>query len=65
MWGARNVEEMAEILRDAYAVKFNYHSGGPGYVGDYFIIQGDAIGYALELIRDKAGKVVLIDRRDL
>jgi hypothetical protein len=45
MWGAQNADEMAGILQDsAYAVKFSFISGGPGYVGDYFIIQGDAVG---------------------
>ena len=28
----------------AYAVKFHYVSGSPGYVGDYYVIQGDALG---------------------
>lgn len=26
-----------------YAVKFNFHSGAPGYVGDLFIVQGDML----------------------
>ena len=43
MWGAENAAEMEEMLdTKVYAVKFNYHSGSPGYVGDYFILQGDA-----------------------
>jgi hypothetical protein len=45
MWGAEDAIEMAEILdHTAYAVKFQYVSGAPGYVGDYYIIQGDALG---------------------
>ena len=62
MWGAENSTEMEEILdTTVYAVKFNYHSGSPGYVGDYFILQGDAIGEALELVRDKTGQIVIVD----
>ena len=54
MWGAENANEMVEILQHiAYAVKFNYVSGGPGYVGDYYIIQGDALGEnPVQLIRE-------------
>ncbi len=66
MWGAENAAEMEQMLdATVYAVKFNYHSGSPGYVGDYFILQGDALGEALELIRNKAGQIVIIDDRTL
>jgi hypothetical protein len=64
MWGAESAAEMEEMLdTQVYAVKFNYHSGSPGYVGDYFILQGNSLGEALELIRDKAGQIVIIDDR--
>jgi hypothetical protein len=66
MWGAENAAEMEEMLETTvYAVKFNYHSGSPGYVGDYFILQGDALGEALELIRNKDGQIVIVDDRTL
>ena len=66
MWGAADAAEMEEMLATTvYAVKFNYHSGSPGYVGDYFILQGDALGEALELIRNKNGKIVIIDEHTL
>ncbi|MGA8615991.1 MAG: hypothetical protein WB760_30760 [Xanthobacteraceae bacterium] len=66
MWGAENAAEMEQMLETTvYAAKFNYHSGSPGYVGDYFILQGDALGEALELIRNKAGQLVIIDDRTL
>jgi hypothetical protein len=62
MWGAANAAEMEEMLdTTVYAVKFDYHSGSPGYVGDYFILQGDAIGEPLELIRNKDGAIVLYE----
>ena len=61
MWGAESATEMEEILdTTAYAVKFNYQSGGPGYVGDYFILQGDALGEALELVLNKDGEIILL-----
>lgn len=61
MWGAESVEDMVDMLRDqVYAVKFSYVSGGPGYVGDYYILQGDALNEPLQLIRDAAGQVVVL-----
>jgi hypothetical protein len=45
MWGAESAEEFANMLGSTiYAVKFDFISGGPGYCGDYFILQGEAIG---------------------
>jgi hypothetical protein len=62
MWGAENTADMKAMLDETvYAVKFKYQSGGPGYVGDYFILQGDAIGEPLELIRNKDGAIVIVD----
>jgi hypothetical protein len=64
MWGANSIADMERILdQEAYAVKFNYHSGSPGYVGDYFILQGDALGEAIELFRGKDKKLMIIDER--
>jgi len=58
-WGAENAAEMEKMLdTTVYAVKFNYHSGSPGYVVDYFILQGDALGEPFELVRDRDGKIV-------
>jgi hypothetical protein len=66
MWGAENAVEMEEMLVESvYAVKFDYHSGSPGYIGDYFILQGDLLGEAITLIRNKIGKIVIIDSRTL
>jgi hypothetical protein len=42
-----------------YAVKFNFHSGCPGYVGDYFILAGDMLGEPVQLIR-RDGRLVLL-----
>lgn len=42
-WGVEddlNPEDFAEMV---YGVKFNYHSGSPGYVGDLYILQGDVL----------------------
>ncbi len=62
MWGAESSAEMEEMLdTTVYAVKFDYQSGSPGYIGDYFILQGDALGEALELVRSKDGAIIFVD----
>jgi len=63
MWGAESVEQFADMLGSSiYAVKFDFVSGSPGYCGDYFILQGDAIGNhpPLEIIRGQDGKLTLL-----
>jgi hypothetical protein len=60
MWGAFDAAEMADTLENhVYAVKFNFHSGGPGYVGEYFILAGDALGEPVQLIRRDRRLVLL------
>ncbi len=60
MWGAEDAAEMTDFLENhVYAVKFDFHSGGPGYVGEYFILAGDALGEPLQLIR-KNGKLAFL-----
>jgi hypothetical protein len=62
MWGAENSAEMEQMLHtEVYAVKFLYQSGGPGYVGGYFILQGEALGEPLELIRTKEGAIEIYE----
>ncbi|MCA1622488.1 MAG: hypothetical protein LC768_08825 [Acidobacteria bacterium] len=41
-WGLTD-ETLEEFTSCVYGVKFNYQSGSPGYVGDLYILQGDAI----------------------
>jgi hypothetical protein len=55
-WGLTD-ETPAEFSSNVYAVKFNFTSGSPGYCGDLFIIQGDALtGYPpITLIREEDG----------
>jgi hypothetical protein len=61
MWGAQSAEEMESVLQDsAYAVKFYFISGGPGYVGDLYVLFGDSPGEPVRLIRVK-GKLQFFD----
>lgn len=62
-WGiGPNNMTLAEFSSQVYAAKFNFVSGSPGYVGDLFILQGDALtGDApLVLCRDGKGKLILL-----
>ncbi len=56
-WGLDNEtpEQFADMI---YGVKFEFSSGGPGYVGDLYILHGDALGEPMTLIR-KDGKLVV------
>ena len=61
-WGVEfeSLDAFAGWADSVYAVKFRFHSGAPGYVGDLFIIQGDMLtGHPpIMLIRDNADKLV-------
>lgn len=60
-WGIEDEtpEQFADMV---YGVKFKFTSGSPGYIGDLYILQGDALtGDApFVLIRHK-GRLVLAD----
>jgi hypothetical protein len=61
MWGAANTDEMVNVLEEsAYAVKFDFISGGPGYVGDLYVLFSDAPGEPVRLIRVN-GKLEFFD----
>ncbi len=41
-WGLSD-ETPEEFAASVYGVKFHFVSGSPGYVGDLYILQGDAL----------------------
>ncbi len=43
-----------------YAAKFKFVSGSPGYVGDLFILQGDALTDAAPMVLRRGDKGELI-----
>lgn len=57
-WGLEGNETPEEFADMAYGVKFDFVSGSPGYVGDLYILQGDALGEPMTLIR-KDGELVI------
>jgi hypothetical protein len=55
-WGLTD-EDASEFAKRVYSAKFNFTSGSPGYVGDLYILQGDALTDAPPRIlrRDDSG----------
>jgi len=62
MWGMEEGESFGDFAKDdIYRVKFDFHPGSPGYVGDHYILQGDMLtGYPpWMLTRDKFGALAI------
>jgi hypothetical protein len=57
-WGIEDDETPEQFSDMVYGVKFDFSSGGSGYVGDLFILHGDALGEPMTLIRTD-GKLAL------
>ena len=46
-WGLEDDVSSGDFAGSVYAPKFDFVSGSPGYVGDLYILQGDALtGYS-------------------
>lgn len=62
-WGLGDEQGGEDLSSLIYAAKFNFVSGGPGYIGDLFILQGDTLtGDApFVLIRNRDGKLTFLD----
>jgi hypothetical protein len=58
-WGLDGHETPEEFAELAYGARFDFASGGPGYVGDLYIVCGDALGEPLTLIRRGNALVVV------
>ena len=60
-WGLDHDQDAAEFDSMVYAAKFNYISAGPGYVGDLYILQGDALTEVKPMVlrRDRDGHLIV------
>ena len=58
-WGLDGNETPEEFSAMVYGARFDFVSGGPGYVGDLYILCGDALGEPLTLIRREGALVVV------
>jgi hypothetical protein len=45
-------ESVDDFQSLVYGAKFDYITGGPGYFGDIYIVQGDSLQASLVLIRE-------------
>lgn len=54
-WGLEDDTTPEQFAEVAYGVRFDFVSGGPGYVGDLYVLCGDSLGEPLSLIRRNGG----------
>jgi hypothetical protein len=60
-WGIGKDETPGQFADMVYGVKFRFSpSMMPGYMGDLYILQGDALGEPMTVIR-KNGELALLD----
>ena len=58
-WGLEDDQDPLELALLAYGARFDFVSGGPGYVGDLYILGGDSVTEPFILRRDKEGKLIV------
>ena len=60
-WGIQDEDTPEQFADMVYGVKFNFSPQMmPGYIGDLYILQGDALGEPMSLIR-RDGKLIFAD----
>jgi hypothetical protein len=59
-WGIEDDMSAEDFSRQVYAAKFHFISGSPGYCGDLYILQGDALtGYGPMVLRRDSNKALI------
>jgi hypothetical protein len=58
-WGLEEEHDPLDLASLAYGAKFDFVSGSPGYVGDLYLLQGDAIGEPMVLRRGENGRLIV------
>lgn len=66
VWGMETKKDVENWRGSAFAVKFNYISDGPGYVGDLFLILGGEPECPPVVLARyaKGGGLAVVDQRD-
>ena len=61
-WGLTDDVTPSDFASSVYAAKFDFVSGSPGYFGDLFILQGDALtgDPPMVLTRAKDGTLAVV-----
>jgi hypothetical protein len=57
-WGLEDGQNPLDLASLAYGTKFDFVSGGPGYVGELYVLLGDSLGEPVILRRDSGGHLV-------
>jgi hypothetical protein len=62
-WGLPDDQNAQEFAASVYAGKFKFQSGSPGYVGDLYILQGDALTDRAPMVlkRNEDGALAVIE----
>lgn len=60
-WGLDDAATAEQFASQVYGAKFDFVSGSPGYVGDIFVIQGDALTEVPPIVlrRDRDGRLIV------
>jgi len=58
-WGLDDSQDPLDLASLAYGAKFDFVSGSPGYVGDLYVLQGDALGEPMVLRRDENNQLIV------
>lgn len=60
-WGLDDNVTPSDFARSVYAAKFDFVSGSPGYCGDLYIVQGDALTGEPPMVlrRDDDGSLIV------
>lgn len=59
-WGLEDDVRPSDFAGSVYAAKFDFFSGSPGYVGDLYILQGDALTGDPPMVLRRAGDGTLL-----
>jgi len=58
-WGLEKNQNPLDLASLAYGARFDFVSGSPGYVGDLYLLQGDAIAEPMVLRRGENGRLIV------
>ena len=59
-WGLEDDVKPSDFAGSVYAAKFDFVSGSPGYFGDLYILQGDALTGDPPMVLRRAGDGSLV-----
>lgn len=62
-WGLDDDADSEDFASRVYGARFDFVSGGPGYAGDLFMLQGDALSEARPMLlrRDQKGHLMVCE----